>query len=97
MNKTVKTLTVAAALAGAASLAMLSQTGDARADQVRCYGIAQAGQNDCEHASGSHSCNGHATEDYDGGDWKYVSSSEECAARNGKLEPFEGRNPDIQS
>lgn len=97
MKSKTSNLAVAAALAGAVSLAVAMPAQHAQADDVRCYGIAKAGENDCEHALGRHSCNGQATSDYNGGDWVYVSSEEECSARNGKLEPFSGRNPEMPS
>ena len=40
-------------------------------DLERCYGIAEAGQNDCA-AAFIHSCAGQATEDYSGADWTIV-------------------------
>lgn len=36
----------------------------------KCYGIAKAGQNDCQTAS--HSCAGTSTQDRDGASWIYV-------------------------
>jgi uncharacterized membrane protein len=48
----------------------------------KCFGIAQAGKNDC--ASGAHSCAGQATKDKDPGDWKYVAKGS-CEKMGGKL------------
>lgn len=91
MNK-VTTLTLAAALMGAVSMAATGLPAQA-ADGVKCYGVAKAGENDCANASGSHSCAGHSTADYDGGEWKAAATADECTAMQGKTEPFEGMNP----
>lgn len=86
-------LSLAAALAAAVSLAALPGAQQAAADEgVKCYGIAKAGENDCANAAGTHSCAGHATMDYDGGDWMAVESAAACAEMDGMLEPFEGVN-----
>lgn len=56
---------IAAALAGAAA------AGAAQADQnVQCYGVAKAGQNDCASKTGVHDCAGQAKVDHDRGDFK---------------------------
>jgi len=94
MNK-VTSLTLAAALAGAASMATLP--GTAQAAGVKCYGIAKAGANDCANAAGTHTCAGQSTVDYDGGEWKAVASADACAEAKGKLEPFEGVNKALES
>jgi uncharacterized membrane protein len=39
----------------------------------KCYGIAQAGQNDCASFSGLHSCAGQSKESMSPMDWKYVA------------------------
>jgi uncharacterized membrane protein len=91
MNKTAL-LSVAGALAGA--VAMVQATGPAQAAEgVKCYGIAAAGQNDCAHEAAGHSCAGQSTADYSGMDWKSVKDEAACAEQAGKLEPFEGQNP----
>lgn len=90
MNK-FTALSLAAAVAGAVSLTAM--TVSVQADEgVKCYGISKAGENDCANAAGTHSCKGHSTADYDGGDWKTVASADECTAAKGQLEPFEGMN-----
>ncbi len=91
--KQVNALTVAAAVAGALSLAAVTAATPAMAAKVKCYGIAKAGQNDCANAAGTHSCAGHAKADYDGGDWKTADSAEACTQAGGALKPFEGMNP----
>lgn len=95
MSKTQKTtaLSVAAALAGAVSMASVATPATA-ATPVKCYGIALAGENDCENAAGTHSCAGQSTVDYDGGEWKLVSDgAEACIELGGATEPFDGIGP----
>lgn len=93
MNGKTTALSLAAALAAAVSLAALPGAQQAAADEgVKCYGVSKAGENDCANAAGTHSCAGHATMDYHGGDWKTAESAEACAAMDGMLEPFEGVN-----
>lgn len=91
MNK-LTTLSLAAAFLGAVSLAAMSVPAQA-AEGVKCYGIAKAGENDCANAAGTHSCAGHSTADFDGGDWKAVATADECTTMGGQLEAFEGMNP----
>lgn len=88
-------MTAAAALAGAVSMAALavSDTADA-AGREKCYGIAKAGENDCGNAAGTHSCAAQSVVDYHGGDWKAVASGS-CIEMGGQLEPFEGVNPNM--
>ena len=86
-------LTVAAALAGAVSMAAFAApTAAVAQDQEQCYGVALAGENDCGNAAGTHSCAGQSTIDYDGGEWKLVPAGS-CEDMGGSLEPFEGVNP----
>jgi uncharacterized membrane protein len=83
---------VAGALAGAVVSAQATAHA-LPAGEVKCYGIAAAGQNDCgSHAAGN-VCAGQSRLDYDGRDWKAVKSAAACAAEGGRLKPFEGRNP----
>ena len=91
MNKTAL-LSAAGALAGA--VAMVQATGPAQAEGVKCYGISMAGQNDCANQAAGHSCAGQSKVDYSGMDFKAVEDEEACLADKGKLEPFEGQNPE---
>jgi uncharacterized membrane protein len=87
---------LAAALA--AALAIASQPAAAteqKTENVKCYGIAKAGQNDCA-SSGSNTCAGTAKMDYDGRAWKLVPKGscettevtlKNGAKRTGSLEP----------
>jgi uncharacterized membrane protein len=65
---TVKTATLAAAIA--ASLTALAQPAAAE-EQEKCYGIALAGQNDCQAGAGT-TCAGTSAIDYQGNSWKLV-------------------------
>ena len=90
-------VTVAAAFAGALSLAAAGSPSTAAAqDMERCYGVALAGENDCANAAGTHSCAGQSTVDYHGGDWTLVPAGT-CEEMNGSAEPFEGVNPNPPS
>lgn len=91
-DRATTTLTVAAALAGALSIAApVSQAGaQSQADMEKCYGIAKAGENDCANAAGTHSCAGQTTQSYSGADRKLVPAGT-CLSVGGRLEPFEGQ------
>lgn len=83
-------LSLAAALAGAVSLAGLAVPQPAAAQSFeKCFGVAKAGENDCANAAGTHSCAGYSTTDYSGFDWKLVPQGS-CLELGGQLEPFEG-------
>ncbi|WP_296676767.1 DUF2282 domain-containing protein [Novosphingobium sp.] len=63
----------------AAALAAMLSAGLAHAGPVppqpnkeKCYGISQAGRNDCAAGAGT-SCAGTSHRDYQGNAWKYVS------------------------
>ena len=42
-------------------------------EKEKCYGIAEAGKNDCANLSGTHSCAGQSKLTMDAGEWKYVA------------------------
>ena len=88
-------IAIAAALAGAVSMvALASPASDAfAASKLKCYGISKAGENDCANAAGTHSCAGHSTVNFDGGEWKVAKSKDACDMAGGALKPFEGPNP----
>lgn len=92
----VSPLTVAAAVAGAVSLAAVVGPTPAFAAKVKCFGVAKAGQNDCNTHAG-HDCAGHSTVSYNGGDFKAVASKAACMQMGGKLKPFQGINKDVKS
>ncbi len=89
--KTLNALSVAAALAGAVSLAALAGPAHAQSapGMEKCYGITAAGQNQCANAAGTHSCAGHSTVDFSGGDWRLVPAGT-CTTMGGQTQPFEG-------
>ncbi|MBB4121986.1 DUF2282 domain-containing protein [Martelella radicis] len=64
----------AATLAGALAVAVgsLAATAPAQAADVKCYGVAMAGQNDCAAGPGT-TCAGTSKVDYQGNAWKYVA------------------------
>lgn len=64
-------LTLAAALSAAVTMAATTATTANAADQEKCYGISLAGQNDCAAGPGT-SCAGTSTIDYQGNAWKLV-------------------------
>lgn len=78
-----KNLLLAAAL-GSLSLAAIGSAvaGDETAATEKCYGIAEAGKNDC--ASASHGCAGMSTTDKDASDWVKVPKGT-CEKMGGKL------------
>lgn len=86
---------IGSAIAGAVALAASMTPAPAQAaDGVRCYGISMAGKNDCANAAGTHSCAGQTKDNYSGLDWKAVKDAAACTAEKGKLEPFQGMNPE---
>jgi uncharacterized membrane protein len=91
MNRTAL-LSVAGALAGAVAMVQAAVPAQA-AEGIKCYGIAAAGQNDCANQAAGHSCAGQSTVAYDGMDFKTVKNEAACTEQAGKLEPFEGQNP----
>lgn len=59
------------------------------AGKEKCYGVAQAGENHCANAAGTHTCAKMSTEDYHGGDWKLVPAGT-CTELGGQNQPFDG-------
>lgn len=97
MSKATKTAFSGAVLAGAVAAAIsgaqLVTATDAAAANVKCYGVAMAGQNDCAAGPGT-TCQGTSTVDYQGNAWKYVeegtcTSMELPDSRMGSLEPLD--------
>ncbi|KMN38265.1 hypothetical protein VI26_00510 [Chromobacterium sp. LK1] len=82
---TSKTL-IASALGAVVAFGALASAPAAAADKEKCYGIAQAGKNDCASATGAHSCAGQAKMDKDPGDWKYVAKGS-CEKMGGNTAP----------
>jgi uncharacterized membrane protein len=71
-RKTVSATVVAGAVAAALSGAsLLSSTTAAKAADVKCFGVAMAGQNDCKAGAGT-TCAGTSKVDYQGNSWTLV-------------------------
>jgi len=77
-----KTLITSAALATIIAAGVASPA--AAASKEKCYGVAEAGQNDCGNLAGTHSCAGQSTEDKDPGEWKLVAKGS-CVELGGLL------------
>jgi len=66
-----------------ASLLMLGVAAPVAAqEKEKCYGIAEAGKNDCANLAGTHSCAGQSKEGMAPGEWKYVPKGT-CASMKG--------------
>ena len=70
MANHVKTIAVASAFA--AALTAHTTVPAAAADNVKCYGVSLAGQNDCAAGPGT-TCAGTSTVDYQGNAWKLLA------------------------
>lgn len=66
-----KQLVASAALAAVMASGMMAPAH--AGGKEKCYGIAEAGQNDCANLAGTHSCAGQSTVDNDPGEWKLVA------------------------
>ncbi|WNK00604.1 DUF2282 domain-containing protein [Thalassospiraceae bacterium LMO-JJ14] len=94
-----RTFTAAAVVAGAlatAGAATLSAPVSA-AENVKCYGVSKAGQNDCAAGPGT-TCAGTSKVDYQGNAWKLVpkgtcTTMKLPGGRMGSLEPLKRDNP----
>lgn len=108
-----KHLAIAAAVASAAVavavVVSLNQSGigpsggtssapapDRSKEFAKCFGVAKAGENDCSGGAGTHSCKGFSTEDFNGRDWKLVAAGT-CLQLGGRLEAFDGINPEVKT
>ncbi|MFK7606859.1 MULTISPECIES: DUF2282 domain-containing protein [unclassified Pseudomonas] len=71
-NKTTRTLSTAAlALALGSALSIAALPAHAADDMEKCFGVAQAGKNDCAAGAGT-TCAGTAKTDYQANAWKLV-------------------------
>lgn len=68
----------------AVALTTLSAAHTQAAGKEKCYGVAEAGQNDCGNLAGTHSCAGQSTMDNDPGEWKLVAKGT-CESMGGML------------
>ncbi|MCR9114504.1 MAG: DUF2282 domain-containing protein [Rhodobacteraceae bacterium] len=93
------TIIKTAAIAGAMTAALAAQTSTAvAADQVKCYGVSLAGENDCKAGAGT-TCAGSSTVDYQGNAWTLVDAGtcegmELPGDRMGSLEPLDRDLPE---
>ena len=72
---------IAAAAASLLSTLLMAAPAMAQ-EKEKCYGIAEAGKNDCANLAGTHSCAGQSKVAMDGGEWKYVAKGT-CASMKG--------------
>lgn len=91
MSMMKSTLGLGASLACA--LTMMAGAAQAEGEMEKCYGIAEAGKNDCAAGAGT-TCAGTSKVDYQGNSWKYVPvgtcvTMEAPEGRMGSLEPLE--------
>ena len=63
---------IAAAAASLLSTLLIAAPAMAQ-EKEKCFGIAEAGKNDCANWSGTHSCAGQSKLTADAGEWKYVA------------------------
>ena len=77
MSKTKAASVAVVAGALTAALSMAAATTPAQAAQMKCYGIAKAGENDCAAGPGT-TCAGTSKVDYQGNAWKFVEA-DSCA------------------
>ncbi len=71
MRTTNASIAAGLALAVAGTLAASAADAQNRPAMERCYGVARAGQNDCQAGPGT-SCAGSSRTDYQGNAWKLV-------------------------
>lgn len=76
-----RTLILAAALGSLVSLGT-AMAADGKGETEKCYGVAEAGKNDC--ATASHSCAGEAKTAKDPSEWVKVPKGT-CEKMGGKL------------
>ena len=65
----------------------------AAADKEKCFGIAEAGKNDCAAGEGT-SCAGTSVVDYQGNAWKYTDAGE-CESIGGSLTEVADNDPPV--
>ena len=70
-NKIASAAIVAGALSTAIGMAMVPTS--AHAAKIKCYGVSEAGQNDCAAGPGT-TCKGTSKVDYQGNAWTYVEA-----------------------
>ena len=63
---------VSAALASVLAMGLAGAAAAQDKPKEKCFGVAEAGKNDCASLSGSHSCAGQAKVSKSMDEWKYV-------------------------
>ena len=83
-----KQLIAAAALAAlmGAHLAHADGATAKKEERERCYGVAQAGKNDCASKDGKNGCAGSSKRNNDPNDWVYLPKGECEKLAGGKVE-----------
>ena len=76
-----KTIALASAVGSLLTLGTATVSAEDAAKE-KCYGVAEAGKNDC--GTAKHSCAGQAKTDKAADEWKYVPKGE-CEKLGGKL------------
>jgi len=71
----------------AVSIALSTTPAIAAGDKEKCYGIAEAGNNDCADSNGVHSCAGQAKSDNAASEWKYVAKGTCVSKEGGRTTP----------
>jgi uncharacterized membrane protein len=79
------TLILAGAVAAALAAPVIGTTGAAAADNEKCFGVAAAGQNDCQ--SAGNSCAGQVNQAARADAWIYVPAGTCLKIDGGSLEP----------
>lgn len=91
MNRQLFARIAGAALAASVASGMVVSTAHA-AEMEKCYGVAEAGKNDCAAGPGT-SCAGTSTRDWQGDAWKLVPAGTcediETPKGKGSLKPIE--------
>ena len=78
-------LILAGAVAAALAAPVIGTSSAAAADNEKCYGVAAAGQNDCQ--SAGNSCAGQVNEGGRADSWIYVPAGTCMKINGGSLEP----------
>ncbi|HEY3149777.1 MAG TPA: DUF2282 domain-containing protein [Dongiaceae bacterium] len=78
-------LILAGAVAAALAAPLVATTGAAAADNEKCYGVAAAGQNDCQ--SANNSCAGQVNQAARADAWIYVPAGTCQKISGGSLQP----------
>lgn len=90
MTVSATTRTLLATALGAAVLSSGSAALAEKGEKEKCYGVVEAGKNDCANAAGTHSCAGQAKVDGDPGEWVLVPKGLCDKLVGGSTEPKEG-------